>query len=694
MRTMSLADLHPNDDNTYSLWTNHFPNAIWYIGLPQITSKGDYTTVPDVPFYVQWSGSNQPLTGATMEVAGLQCKYAGFDTATNLNYFAPKSPAAGTGNAAWPIQPLGDCEAVPPPSGGGCSQVSNGVDWQQLEITLDGQKADIADISYIDFANVPLRLESFKSGGIIGSTELVESTGFASVPNTTTQIHPQFQLLVSAMETDFPNNLYLRCNEAGQRARATALQAAGPSQSDGTCGNSVFIPPSYPAWATGNFCDGWDSIGNFRPLFEKMIVHQSGNHPWPGHPGVSGCGWMRDWLGAPADAAGDPTISFDYDFVLQVTRDDTITDQTSYTATLTGKVTVHSPPPGSSSTTDSLTIVLGKDTYYSDNRPPILDLTRAIYLAPTPGNMPPNPGNQPCYTPLPTGCTNRPLETLTLMGPNDVSVNDPRLSQAWVTVMTQVDPSLNPDPGVTKWFGCNADAKVTALIGRLMGDAYAGMALGFLGSGAANPIIPANFDASNWPSYGTTYPSSSSSSCADCDYGGANRAPGMPFWQTPSGSWWGGSLFPTNNPDGTTSYWSSGCADRIFKNHYSDVVGSTKGMCSAWGTQIYQYTEGGYSHPMEDRLQGYKSGIDGYQHGNDDIVRLTVTIWSGISKTSSTQPWDFNGDGRTDGYELSIILSEWGSCAQVPGGCQSDSDQDGDVDGDDLAYVIGYWTPD
>lgn len=675
MRTIRLSDLHDNGDGTYSLWTNHFPNAIWYIGLPQKNATG-WTTVPEVPFSVPWQSTTQYGPTDVIEVAGLQCPWQAFDATSQTNYFAPAAPAAGKGGAPWPIETYGDCEAA-----GQCASVSNGVDWQQLEITMDGNPADIADITYIDFVSVPLRLESFSA--YPGS--VIESTGFRRVTEVTAQVHPDFRTLAGKMRSEFPANLWLTCDGGSAGA---VLQAAGPNQTDPTCGNSKFIPPSYPAHATGTACDGSGNvIGNFREVFERAIAHQAQgpntlpNNAWPGHPGVQGCGWIRDWLGAPN---GNPN-KFDYDFVLQVTRDDTVAGQTSYTAMLKGTVTVHNSQTGGSVTSAPLTIVLGTDTYFfgTANTLPILDLTRAIYLAPTPGNM-------PAQLQLPSGCTSQSLATLSLMGQGDVISGDPRLSQAWVDLMRNIDSSISTPGSPAQWFGSGANTNVTALIGRLMGDAYAGFGLGFVASEMTNPIIPPG-GLKVWPSYGTTYPPSTGA-CPDCYYDDA--VPGTPFWQTPSGSWWGGALFPANAEGGAT-YWSAACANRIFSKHYADIAPPVNGspMCSEWGALIHKYTEGGYSHPIEDRMNGYKAGINGYRYGSTDINTLKVTIWAGISATtSSMQRWDFNGDGWTDGYDLGILLSEWGSCAQVPGGCQSDFDQDGDVDGEDLGMMLGSWS--
>ena len=53
-------------------------------------------------------------------------------------------------------------------------------------------------------------------------------------------------------------------------------------------------------------------------------------------------------------------------------------------------------------------------------------------------------------------------------------------------------------------------------------------------------------------------------------------------------------------------------------------------------------------------------------------------------------PADFNGDGRVDGADLPVVLSEWGACG---GGCSADLDGNDLVDGADLSQVLAAWGP-
>jgi len=51
-------------------------------------------------------------------------------------------------------------------------------------------------------------------------------------------------------------------------------------------------------------------------------------------------------------------------------------------------------------------------------------------------------------------------------------------------------------------------------------------------------------------------------------------------------------------------------------------------------------------------------------------------------------PGDLNQDGVVDGNDLAIVLGGWGPCA----GCVADITDDGVVDGNDLAVVLGGWS--
>jgi len=52
---------------------------------------------------------------------------------------------------------------------------------------------------------------------------------------------------------------------------------------------------------------------------------------------------------------------------------------------------------------------------------------------------------------------------------------------------------------------------------------------------------------------------------------------------------------------------------------------------------------------------------------------------------------DANADGNVDGADLAVLLGEWGNCS--PAACQCDFDSSGAVDGADLALLLSRWGP-
>jgi len=697
LRSLRLSDLHDNNDNTYSVWTNWFPNGEWYIGLPQQTATSAYTTVPDVPFYVNWPPFTYPhqcnaadpndYSCTVMCLNGIHFTHAFFNGA--LHIFTPGRPTPAPSPNPWSVLPLNDCSA------GTNSQCPGpgGVDWQQLELTLDANSADQADVTYIDYANVPMRLESYGSQG--GTFSRLQATGFPE--QASGRVHSNFRTAVTQLKSLYPANLLVSCTTQNPPEISTVLQVSGPSKVDVDCANSPLIAKFYPALdnpqapyvCSNPLLNG--TYNTFRNAFDAMSQR---SYTFPN--GSSGCGWIRDWIQV-ATLEG-PNRVFDYDFVLNVTKE-TATSATTYTATLKGKATVrkleqgpNSPPdnhPDSYRDFDDLTIVLGKDVYYSDNSPPILDLTKAIYLALTPANLPTSINN-------PSQSCPQSFATPSLMGPGDTSAGDLRLSASWVAAMSYLDSTCTPNPQA--FFGPAANKTVISSIGRVMGDAYAGFALGFLTTTDTNPIIPATTtggSAFQWPTFNTaapfnqptTWPNSPNFQCVDCVYDSTN---GMPFWKTSSGSWWGGGSFKTNG--GGTQYWSNNCwnTQKIFSKHYLAGLGQQSG----YGGLLYPLLDAGYVHPFDDRMQNYDAAIQCYEYGSVDVTQLRVKFWAGISYTSlNLSRYDIGGDGWVDGDDLSHLLSEWGSCTQVPGGCRSDFDGNGVVDAEDLAKLLASWSP-
>jgi hypothetical protein len=91
--------------------------------------------------------------------------------------------------------------------------------------------------------------------------------------------------------------------------------------------------------------------------------------------------------------------------------------------------------------------------------------------------------------------------------------------------------------------------------------------------------------------------------------------------------------------------------------------------------------------------------------GNPRFVDDPATIDTGLGRAPIVDmgafefqlpldPADLDEDGDVDGFDLAILLAAWGPCrgAPAPGSsCPTDLDGDGDTDGFDLAILLAAW---
>lgn len=61
-----------------------------------------------------------------------------------------------------------------------------------------------------------------------------------------------------------------------------------------------------------------------------------------------------------------------------------------------------------------------------------------------------------------------------------------------------------------------------------------------------------------------------------------------------------------------------------------------------------------------------------------------------VLRAQESRPGDINGDGTTDGFDLTAMLAAWGACPPV-GDCPADVDGNGMVDGFDLTALLADW---
>lgn len=74
-----------------------------------------------------------------------------------------------------------------------------------------------------------------------------------------------------------------------------------------------------------------------------------------------------------------------------------------------------------------------------------------------------------------------------------------------------------------------------------------------------------------------------------------------------------------------------------------------------------------------------------FKPGTPDSIFLNVPI--------PANPADLNGDGQTTGFDLALLLGDWGRCVSkgAPGACPADLDGNGVIDGLDLSLLLGEW---
>jgi hypothetical protein len=258
---------------------------------------------------------------------------------------------------------------------------------------------------------------------------------------------------------------------------------------------------------------------------------------------------IKDSIGlAGATNAGlgnNPVFLFYYDFDLVVTASNTL-------LLTNGTINVGNQP-GSTGTNLSPTnytglwMEIGADAGPSDSW-----ASSAVYLAPTPANYVTGPA------------TNQSMQLYSGSASNGLAGTPVFRSSTnlWLQIATNTgtvrgtNPSVLPNPTATQLYTSQFG---TAVMGRILGDMAAGFALGFINSSVINPSYVTN---------------------------STNAA----YGDSPSGSWWGGNVYPQANTNNSLVY--SGVNTNL----------------STWGNTVYSATKVVYAHPIYDRMQYYGGG--------------------------------------------------------------------------------------
>lgn len=74
----------------------------------------------------------------------------------------------------------------------------------------------------------------------------------------------------------------------------------------------------------------------------------------------------------------------------------------------------------------------------------------------------------------------------------------------------------------------------------------------------------------------------------------------------------------------------------------------------------------------------------------DTVNQIFSIARINLGSSAPPCPGDFNDDGVVDGADLAVLLGAWGACPPK-GSCEADLNADGEVNGADLAILLGNW---
>jgi hypothetical protein len=148
-----------------------------------------------------------------------------------------------------------------------------------------------------------------------------------------------------------------------------------------------------------------------------------------------------------------------------------------------------------------------------------------------------------------------------------------------------------------------------------------------------------------------------------------------------------GNLVANPAGDGVASF-QIDVADPTDGNPW-DGVGQTDIAVSVNGTNVFNFTkpDGGYA----DNFMTF------YQQRNlagNSLATATVDnfVVYAVSDSTPLNPGDFSGDGKVDGADLSLLLSNWGAgVPPVPSGWTGSPPSAASIDADELSALLSNW---
>ena len=114
---------------------------------------------------------------------------------------------------------------------------------------------------------------------------------------------------------------------------------------------------------------------------------------------------------------------------------------------------------------------------------------------------------------------------------------------------------------------------------------------------------------------------------------------------------------------------------------------------TAWGQNLEVLSPPGSAGRIEDVSMGAGAqswGLCFFEQGSSgsDVNIAAQRINADGTLGTPQGCGDVNGDGRTDGFDLGLLLGAWSTTDAA-----ADLNHDGTVDGFDLGLLLGCWTP-
>jgi hypothetical protein len=313
--------------------------------LPSAGANSSLTNLDGT--YVYWDkNSNSTLNGASANTT-LALTSLAFTPASGGKGAYYSAYTTNFNNAAWLIglntPSLTFNASAPSPN----NPTSNwgGYTYQPFELTIDGNVADVGDITYINQFGLPMQMRSFTDGSPTASPTFV--TGFQG---NGTQVQSAFQTMAARMQASFPDAFVPSVGGANNPSGLALISAPNSS-----------TPGSLISIAGGN-----QSFAPMTDYFNKVKASQTNN---------GSVTRIKDFINLTQNSE---TYSYYYDFTL-----DTL--DVNNTLKLTGNVTVVPGTGGNASAAGNYTglaITIGSDGGNATS----LWASSFVYLAPTPGN--------------------------------------------------------------------------------------------------------------------------------------------------------------------------------------------------------------------------------------------------------------------------------------------------------------------